>query len=235
MSYDELVNGYRDLFYRLLDDRAIADKIKNKILFLKDPLYRNQYPISYQLGTLAKFIVRGVIAGGPSRIYHFIRSFPFTQPNQIPVVIQDWVIGISMKDYVDRHFIREFDKANSLTDTYKGLLEKAFERYLNHGALEVSLDKAKNAASILSISMTGWLDREFFVGAAPHLEKFLQNTTSSITLNIEDFHETQRQHLNSLLNRLSRYGDRIHIAVHEKFRHMVDVDSSIFNLVLEDK
>jgi len=173
MSYDELVNGYHDLFYRLLEDRSIADKIKNKTLFLKDPLYRNQYPISNQLGALAKFIVRGVIAGGPSRIYHFIRSLPFTKPNQIPVVIQDWVIGISMKDYVDRHFIREFDKANSLTDTYKGLLEKAFQRYLNHGALEVSLEKVKDAASILSISMTGWLDREFFVGAAPHLEKFL--------------------------------------------------------------
>jgi len=122
-----------------------------------------------------------------------------------------------------------------LSDNYKGALERALEGYLSHGALEVSLKKVRNAASNLSISIKGLMDREFFVGAAPHLEQFLKNTSSSITLNIEEFHETQRQHLHGLLNRLSRYGDRIHIAVHEKFRHMVDIDSSVFNLVLEKK
>jgi radical SAM superfamily enzyme YgiQ (UPF0313 family) len=235
MSYDELVNGYHDLFYRLLDDRCIADKIKNKTRFLKDPLYRNQYALRDQLSSLAKLIIRGVMAGGLSRIYHFIRSVPFTKPSQISVVVQDWVVGLSMRSYIDRHFVREYEKSHSLSDNYKGALERALEGYLSHGALEVSLKKVRNAASNLSISIKGLMDREFFVGAAPHLEQFLKNTSSSITLNIEEFHETQRQHLHGLLNRLSRYGDRIHIAVHEKFRHMVDIDSSVFNLVLEKK
>ncbi|MGB7291930.1 MAG: radical SAM protein [Thermodesulfobacteriota bacterium] len=235
MSYDELVNGYHDLFYRLLDDRCIADKIKNKTRYLQDPLYRNQYPLGNQLSSLVKIMIRGILAGGPSRIYHFIRSFPFTKPSQIPVVIQDWVVGISMRSYIDRHFVKEYEKAHSLTDNYKGALENAFEGYLTHGALEVSLKKVRHAASNLSISIKGLKDGDFFVSAAPHLEKFLKNTSSSITLNIEEFHETQRQHLHSLLNRLSRYGDRIYIAVHERFRHMVDIDSSVFNLVLEKK
>lgn len=235
MSYDELVNGYHDLFYRLLDDRCIADKIKNKTRYLRDPLYRNQYPLGNQLSSLAKLMIRGIMAGGLSRIYHFIRSFPFTKPSQISVVIQDWVVGISMRSYIDRHFVRENEKAHSLTDNYKGALESALQGYLNHGALEVSLKKVRHAASNLSISIKGLMDREFFVGAAPHLEQFLKNTSSSITLNIEEFHETQRQHLHELLNQLSRYGDRIYIAVHEKFRHMVEIDSSVFNLVLEKK
>jgi radical SAM superfamily enzyme YgiQ (UPF0313 family) len=235
MSYDELVNGYHDLFYRLLDDRCIADKIKNKTLYLKDPLYRNQYPLRNQLSSLAKIIVRGIMAGGLSRIYHFIRSVPFTKPNQIPVVIQDWVVGISMRSYIDRHFVKEIEEADSLTHNYKGALENAFQGYLTHGALEVSLKRVRNTASNLSISIKGLMDSDFFVGAAPHLEKFLKNTSSSITLNIEEFHETQRHHLHKLLNQLSRYGDRIYIAVHEKFRHMVDIDSSVFNLVLEKK
>jgi radical SAM superfamily enzyme YgiQ (UPF0313 family) len=235
MSYDELVNGYHDLFFRLLDDRCIADKIKNKTLFLKDPLYRNQYPLRNQLSSLAKIIVRGIMAGGLSRIYHFIRSVPFTKPNQIPVVIQDWVVGISMRSYIDRHFVKEIEEADSLTHNYKGALENAFEGYLTHGALEVSLKKVRNAASNLSISIKGLMDGDFFVRAGPHLEKFLKNTSSSITLNIEEFNETQRQHLHGLLNQLSRYGDRIYIAVHERFRHMVDIDSSVFNLVLEKK
>jgi hypothetical protein len=140
-----------------------------------------------------------------------------------------------MRDYIDRHFVKEFEKAHSLTDNYKGALENAFQGYLTRGALEVSLKRVRNAASNLSISIKGLMDSDFFVGAAPHLEKFLKNTSSSITLNIEEFHETQRQHLQNLLNQLSRYGDRINIAVHEKFRHKVEIDSSIFNLVLENK
>ncbi|MFQ5750918.1 MAG: hypothetical protein ACE5HI_02890, partial [bacterium] len=78
----------------------------------------------------------------------------------------------------------------------------------------------------------GWLGRDFFVRATHHLEKVLENTTSSITFDIEEFHETQIKHLNRLLKKLSRHGDRIYIAVHDKVRHLVEIDSSVFNLVL---
>lgn len=92
----------------------------------------------------------------------------------------------------------------------------------------------KNTAANLSISIKGIIDHDFFERVAPHLENVLQNTSSSITLNIEHFHETQRQQMNQLFKRLSRYGDRIYIAVHEKWRDKVNIDSSVFNLVLED-
>src|SRR3989304_4816598 len=111
-------------------------------------------------------------------------------------------------------------------------IEKAFQRYLNLGALEVSFNQVKNAAANLSISMKGLLDRDFFIRVAPHIEKVLKHTTSSVTLHIEEFHEAELQHLNRLLSQLSRYGDRINIAVHEKLRDRVDIDSSVFNLVL---
>lgn len=166
-------------------------------------------------------------------MFHFLRSIPFSNPGQIPLVIQDWIVGLAMRDYVDRHFIQEFEEANRLSGSYLGLIEKAFQRYLNRGALEVSINQVKNAAANLSISVTGRLDRDFFAPAADHLEKILQNTTSSITLHIEDFHEAQVQYLNQLLNRLSRYGDRIQITVPEKLRNVVNIDSSIFNLILD--
>ncbi len=104
---------------------------------------------------------------------------------------------------------------------------------MNKGSLEVSLSRVKNTAANLSISIKGIIDHDFFEHIASHLENILENTPSSITLNIEHFHETQRQHMNRLFNRLSRYGDRIYIAVHEKWRDKVNVDSSVFNLVLE--
>ncbi|MEM7007771.1 MAG: radical SAM protein [Thermodesulfobacteriota bacterium] len=233
MSYEDMVEGYRDLYYRLLDDKTIADRINNKMNHLNDPIFKSTYTLRDQVGALGKFIKNGLLRGGPKRTYHFLRTFPFTNPKQVPIVIQDWTIGIAMKDYVDRHFIREFDEQNVLAETYSESIEKSFEPYTSKGSLEVSLNNVKNTAANLSISIKGIIDTDFFDNVAPHLEGVLKNTSSSVTLNIEHFHETQRQHMNRLFERLSRYGDRIYIAVHEKWRDKVNVDSSVFNLVLE--
>ncbi len=138
--------------------------------------------------------------------------------------------GLVQRDY---GIVQEFEKVNNLAKSYLGIIKKTFQNYLEHGALEVNLSQVKNAASNLSISMKGWLGRDFFVRITKHLEKVLEHTTSSITLRIEEFHEAQQKHFNKLLKKLSRHGDRIHIILHEKVRNMVEVDSSIFNLVLE--
>ena len=232
MGYDEMVSGYRALYYRLLDNRNIAIRIKNKTRYIANPIYRGSYPLGEQLKVLGRFLIHGLLPGGFSRIFHFFRTIPFSRPRQIPLVIQDWIVGLSMRDYIERHFIQEFEDVTHLSDSYLGLIEKAFQRYLNLGALEVSFNQVKNAAANLSISMKGWLDSDFYTGAAPHIEEVLKHTTSSVTLHIEEFHEAQLEHLNRFLGRLSRYGDRIYINVHERLRSRVDIDSSVFNLVL---
>ena len=232
MGYDEMVSGYRALYYRLLDNRNIAIRIKNKTRYISDPIYRGSYPLREQLKVLRRFFIHGILPGGFSRIFHFFRTIPFSRPRQIPLVIQDWIVGLSMRDYIERHFIQEFEDVTHLSDSYLGLIEKAFQRYLNLGALEVSFNQVKNAAANLSISMKGLLDSDFYTGAAPHIEKILKHTTSSVTLHIEEFHDAHLEHLNQFLGRLSRYGDRIYINVHERLRNRVDIDSSVFNLVL---
>jgi len=233
MSYDEMVEGYRDLYYRLLDDKTIADRINNKMSYLKNPIFKSTYTLKDQAGAFGRFMKNGILKGGPRRVYHFLRTIPLRNPKQIPVVIQDWTVGIAMKDYVDRNFIREFDENNVLAESYSESIGKSFQTYMKKGALEVSLNKVKNTTSNLSISIKGIIGQDFFENVAPHLEKVLENTSSSITFNIDHFHETQRQHMNRLFNRLARYGDRIYIAVNEKWRDKVNIDSSVFNLVLE--
>lgn len=233
MGYDEMLKGYRSLYNRLLEDRNIADRIKNKTRYLTNPVYKAKYSLREALKIVSNFFLHGIKPGGFSRAFHFLRSFPFLRPRLMSMVIQDWITGLAMKDYVDRQFVQEFEKVNHLAKGYLGLIKKTFQSYLDHGALEVHLSPMKNAASNLSISMKGWLDRDFFMRVATHLEKVLEDTTSSITLHIEEFHEAQLKHFNQLLKRLSRYGDRIHINVHEKVRGIVAIDSSVFNLVLE--
>ena len=149
------------------------------------------------------------------------------------MVIQDWIVGLAMKDYVDRNFIQEFEKKNQLARKYLGLFRKTFQSYLDRGVLEVSLSQMKNAAATLSITMKGRLGRDFFVRGARQLEKVLENTTSSVTLYIEELHEVQLKYLHQLLKRLSRFGDRIHISLNEQVRDSVAIDSSVFNLLLD--
>jgi hypothetical protein len=235
MKYDEMVSGYRALYYRLLENHSIAERVKNKLLYLSNPVFKSIYSPRERFKIAIKFFTHGLMPGGFSRVFHFLRSIPFSKPSLIPLVVKEWIIALAMRDYVDRHFIQEFDKANDLTGNYLGLIEKAFQRYLHGGVLEVSLDQVKNAAANLSISMKGLLDRDFFNRAASHLEKVLQNTASSVTLYIEEFHEEELEYLNHLLKRLSRYGDRIYINVHERLRNIINIDSSVFNLVLESK
>jgi len=233
MSYEDMVEGYRNLYYKLLDDKTIADRINNKMRHLKEPIFKSTYSLGDQASAFGKFMKSGIFKGGPRRIYHFLRTFPLTNPKQVPLVIQDWTVGIAMKDYVDRHFIKEYEQNNVLAESYSETIEKSFEPYMDKGALEISLNRVKNTASNISISIKGIIDHDFFEHVAPHLEQVLENTSSSITLNIEHFHETQRQHMNRLFKRLARYGDRVYIAVHEKWRDKVNIDSSIFNLVLD--
>jgi len=234
MGYEEMVKGYRSLYNHLLMDRNIAFRIKNKIRYLRNPVHKiQQYPLREALPIIKNFFLRGIKPGGFSRAFYFCRSLPVFRPKLIPIVIHDWVVGLAMRDYVERQFVQEFEKVNNLAKGYLGLIKKTFQGYLDHGALEVNLSQVKNAASNLSISMKGWLDKDFFMRIDKHLQKVLRHTTSSITIRIEEFHESQQKHFNKLLKKLSRHGDRIYIVLHEKVRNMVEVDSSIFNLVLE--
>ncbi|MFQ5677188.1 MAG: DUF4070 domain-containing protein, partial [bacterium] len=233
MGYDEMVEEYCALYYRLLTDRNIAARIKNKTRYLGNPIYNEDYPAAEVLKMLGRFFVKGLLPGGLSRLFFFMRSIPFSAPRLIPIVVRDWITGLSMRDYVDRHFVLEFDKVNQLTYNYLKQIEQLFQRYLNLGALEVSLNHIKNKAAELTISMKIGVDQKFFVRVAHHLEQILKNTTSSITLHIEELHEAQHQNLNNLLKKLSRYGDRVTIAMSAKLRGLIEIDSSVFNLVFE--
>jgi radical SAM superfamily enzyme YgiQ (UPF0313 family) len=234
MTYDEMVRGYRTLYYRLLENSSISERVRNKVRYLSNPVFKSVYPLKEQVGVATRFLVHGLLPGGISRIYHFLRSIPFSKPRYIPLVIKEWIIALSMRDYVDRHFVEEFETLNSRVNKYASLLERAFSGYLKGGALEVSVNYFKNAAANLSISLReGLQKREFFVKAGGYIESLLKNTASSVTLTIEDLNEDELEYLNNFLKRLSKYGDRVYISVNERIRGMINIDSSIFNLVLE--
>jgi radical SAM superfamily enzyme YgiQ (UPF0313 family) len=233
MSYSEMVDGYRALHERLFSDRGIAGRVRNKLHHLRHPMVRQWRSLSEPLALLGRFIRRGLLPGGPSRVALFVGSVPWWRPRMIPRAIGEWIVGLSMQDYIDRHFRQVEESARRLGTGYFERLEWALRRYRESGAIELSLDEVRTATATLSLRLRGWLDRRFFTQTARHLKRLLRNTGSSVTLHVEHLHHDQARHFRLLLRRLSPYGDRIRITVHESLRHAVDVDSSVFFLSFE--
>jgi radical SAM superfamily enzyme YgiQ (UPF0313 family) len=234
MKYEEMIDRYRGLYGRLMAHSNIAARIRNKVRFLGEPPATRDETWIGQLRMLQRFLVHGLIPGGIPRMFHFVRSIPFSKPRLIPLAVRDWIVGLSMRDYAERNLLAgPIDGMCAVARRRLERIERSFQRYVQRGALEVSVVEARDATSNLSVSMRGWLDRRFFRRAGHHFEKILEQTAASITLRVEALHDAQQAHLRRLLRRLTRYGDRVYIAVHDELKDVVDVDSSVFNVVLE--
>ncbi len=233
MDYAAMVQAYQALCRRLVGNRAIADRIRNKTRYLRRPLAQNGYSWRQQLGIVRRFFTRGVLLGGPGRLYQFLRTVTCCPPRLWPQVIGDWIAGLAMRDYGKRYFSDNSAKGRRLAQKTLEFLRRSYDARPRAGALEVSLRFAETGAN-LALTLRGALDRRFFRRAGRRLEKLLRRSATTVTLYIEELREGQRHHLDLLLKRLARYGDRVSIRVSEKIRPMLAINSSVFHLVLDE-
>jgi hypothetical protein len=232
MSQTEMVSAYRRLYDRLLDDRAIAARVRAKRSYMAQPLYRGNYTRREAATIVWRLLVRGIAPGGPSRIAHFVRSLPLTAPGRIPQVILDWIAALAMRDYVRRHFDAGAERHAATAERLGRALTRALSSYLREGKVVLSLERAGSRLASFSVAVTDWPDRRFFARAARPMERILRCTAATLTLRIEALREHESEHLERLLRRLARYGDRVSIVVSESLRDLVHIDSSRFHLVL---
>ena len=233
MEYDAMVASYKTLYQRLLEDRRIADRIRNKARYLRDPVRQSQYGLVEGLAILRRLMARGILPGGWFRLFHFLRSLPLASPRLLPQAITDWIMGLAMRDYVERRFGVAMKSRQATAARLFESLQAALALYLQSGKVIVALKESPATGLNLSVSFRGWLDRSFFSRTARHLEKLLKRTPSTVTLRIELAYEAEILHLNRLLRRLAPYGDRIFIHFDTKLRELVRIDSSVFHLILD--
>ena len=81
MSYATLVEGYAGLMRRLFDDKAIFERLRNHMEAMGDPLPKFGFQLPEQLSITLRFLVHGVLLGGPRRWYYFLRSLPLSRGN----------------------------------------------------------------------------------------------------------------------------------------------------------
>jgi len=232
MSYDEMIDGYRALYQRLTSDRGIADRVRNKMRYLRNPVYHGEYTPRQRLGIVLRLIARGVLAGGPARTFHFVRGMPWLSPAKLPLAIVDWIAGLAMRDYVRRHFGAPAPAGRTALALRAERLRRALRAYVERGVAWVSLDAAAGALPRITVSIGGALDRAFFARLARHVDRLLARTPSRLMLRVEALAAADAVRLQRLLQRLAPHGDRISIELHERVRRLVHVDSSIFHVVL---
>lgn len=223
MSYDALITAYETLYRGLLTDRGIATRIRNKLRHLAAPLYQDEYSASQQLGIVARLLVRGILRGGPWRLAYFLRSLPLTAPRKLPLAIVDWIAGLSMRDYVERHF-----------GPAPATAVRRIEKLLRRAGTVLTVSSFTAAAPMLDLRLSGDRGKRWLRRTARRLRRFLAGSQATLTLRIEALHRTEVPGLDYLLRQLAKYGDRVSIVLDRKLRDIVRIDSSVFHVVLAD-
>jgi radical SAM superfamily enzyme YgiQ (UPF0313 family) len=231
MPYESMIDRYRALYRRLTSDAGIAARIRNKLAHMPAPAYRAEYGRLAQLGIVARLFTRGVLPGGWRRVAAFVRSLPLRRPRQLPLALQDWIAGLAMRDYVERHFAPS-RRAAPAVRRWRRVLERKAAAYVRAGAVALELVPDRLH---LALRLRGAIGGDFFRRARRPIEQLLRRTPATLALDLEGLRDGARPEIERLLARLARYGDRIAVRPPEGWQRSLAVDSSVFELVLGEE
>lgn len=231
MGYEAMVQNYQALYQRLFSDHGIARRIGNKFRYLRNPVYQGKYSLHQRLTIVRRLFTRALLAGGPIRLFHFLRTLTVAPPRAWPQVLADWIAGLAMRDYIQRHFLTDRNREQRLAQRTSAMLHKLCAADVRHGVVEIG-GRIGEGGAHLQIWLRGYVGRVFFTRAARRLEKMLRRSAATVTLHIEALRADQQRQLERLLKRLAPYGDRVSIWIDERVRPLVPIDSSVFHLLL---
>jgi radical SAM superfamily enzyme YgiQ (UPF0313 family) len=107
MTREQLFAGTADLHRRLLDDRNIYLRLRNKLRYLGSPP-NYAFDVREWWSIFSGLLVDGVLRGGPRRCFYFLASFlyalrrPLLLGRTMRTLIANWSYALSLRDYVER-------------------------------------------------------------------------------------------------------------------------------------
>lgn len=230
MSYDAMIGGYKELYRRLFSDRGIARRISNKTRYLRHPVsHSRRGSTATRLGLLWRTLVRGIVPGGPVRWGRFLVTL-WCPPRAWPLVLTDWVRGLSMRNYAKRHFAETSPHAWRTASRALAGLQRRFVDAFERGNLSAVLRRGDEAPNLL-LTMKGQIDKRFFRIARRRFDRMLRQPTVSLTLRIEDVREHQHALVVALLYRLGRYSEQVQVYLDEAVRRQITIDTSRIRLI----
>lgn len=213
MSYDTLLTGYKSLYSRLFDDEAIAQRIMNKMRYMTAPNYRGEYTLRERWILLWRLLRKGILRGGTRRLAAFWRTLPLRTPSRIPIVIVDWIAGLAMRDYIERHFAVHYESTPQVARHFE-VLRTALAAQINRGWVRLSMFCPNMSSAGISLRFVAdfsghHLARE----AAHHVLHFLRSSRGTVTLRFDEIKAESVAEVQAMLSRLNRYADRIVISL----------------------
>lgn len=154
------------------------------------------------------------------------------KPRVWPMVIVGWIAGLSMRDYIRRHFPLNMKKEKHLIQKTIEYIRRTSVTALRQGSLEVSSCIIKSRANLV-ITLRGHVDTLFLPRVTRRFKRLLHKSTVTLTLHIDRIYEDQYQQLGQMLQRLADYGDRISLRVSKSIKPVLPVDFSRFHVVVE--
>ena len=103
---------------------------------MREPVRQRQYGLIEGLAIIRRLVARGILPGGLSRLFHFVRSLPLTSPRLVPQAITDWIMALSMRDYVKRRFGVAIKSRQSIALRMFESLQAALADYLQNGSIQ---------------------------------------------------------------------------------------------------
>jgi hypothetical protein len=225
MSVAQLTEGYQRLYADLLADGAIAARIRNKLAhFGAQARLVRESPLE-AARILWRLLARGIARGGAARCWHFLRSLPLARPHLIALAVNDWIAGLAMRDYAERHFGLPAPRATLSPERALARLHRALQGWRRRGAVRLALHRPPRAEPQIAVRITGVLDRALARRLARHLGRVLKHSSTRIVLALETL--GGHQELERLTRALGRHGDRLLIVVGEGLRELLRCEPAL--------
>jgi len=231
MSYMEMVDGYTRLYRRLVTDAGIAHRIRNKTRYLRHPVQRAAgSSLRERVVMLHRVLLYGILPGGPRRWGLFVGTLA-CPPRLWPLVVTDWVRGLSMQHYVARHMTNAQSARRRVLDTLAALRRRC-SAAIRQGALHACIDETAEAP-VLHLTIRGALGAQISRRVRRKLTRMLREPGTRLTLAVEIPVATPSKRLTRLLQRLDRYGERVSLRLREDLHDRIEVALERLHVVLE--
>src|SRR5262245_62148196 len=101
MTFEEMMSGFRELQSKLVEEQTIYRRISNKFRYLRNASFSFDSANGGLGRYLFRFILHGLLPGGPLRWFYFVRSLISARKNSIKpfVVLMNWTLAISFKHF----------------------------------------------------------------------------------------------------------------------------------------
>lgn len=230
MTYEEMVAGYEDLQRRLTSDRAIDQRIRNKLRHLKNPLTSPHLSLRQKISYVVGLLIHGILPGGPRRIAYFLRSClpALRHPKTFTVIVTDWIAALSLKSYRVRHFDRTTSGIESAYQKLQTMVSQALQN-LEGVSLRIT---AWEGIDRLRIELKDATDLKRIQALSRAIRRTLRKTQEGIVIDLHALKESSAQQAAFLLRKLRRYRRQVYVQIPETLYHRLREELVLFQYTL---